>query len=99
MINKIKQFTATSLVLLLASPLAAGPLAEVICSPTELLHTRLTKQYGSEKQSSGLRGPDQMMEIWTNESGDWTLVIRYATGNSCIVAMGEAWETRSRDPA
>ena len=98
MTNKIKQFAATSLVFF-GAPLSAGPLAEVICSPTDVLHTRLTQQYGSEKQSSGLRAPDEMMEVWTNEAGDWTLVIRYATGSSCIVAMGEAWETWSRDPA
>lgn len=36
----------------------------------------------------GLRNPDQIMEIWEDRQGDWTLVIAYANGNRCIVAMG-----------
>jgi len=40
------------------------------------------------------------MEVWTADQGDWTLVITYATGTSCIVAMGENWFIRAEtDPA
>ncbi|WP_298847375.1 hypothetical protein [uncultured Ruegeria sp.] len=31
------------------------------------------------------------MEVWTDQNGDWTMVVTYATGTSCIVAMGEHW--------
>ncbi|WP_302478001.1 hypothetical protein [Ruegeria arenilitoris] len=31
------------------------------------------------------------MEVWTSRSGAWTMVITYANGTSCIVAMGEDW--------
>jgi hypothetical protein len=33
------------------------------------------------------------MEVWTDAHGDWTLVVRYAHGLSCIVAMGEHWQS------
>ncbi|MEO1777376.1 MAG: hypothetical protein AAFU63_01165 [Pseudomonadota bacterium] len=30
------------------------------------------------------------MELWEDADGDWTLIITYASGKRCIVAMGEA---------
>ena len=80
---------------LLALPLpahAAGPIAEVICSPSEAMTERLTRQLGSVRTASGLRNPEEVVEIWTAPRGDWTMVIRYASGKSCIVAMGQDWQ-------
>ena len=80
------------ILLLFPAPLAASPIAEVICAPTDRMEARLTAGYGRERRSSGVRSPEQIIEIWTDKSGDWTLVIRYASGRSCIVAMGEYWQ-------
>ena len=44
---------------------------------------------GEDRVLTGLRGPEQVMELWRSDRGDWTLVMRYASGQSCIVAMGE----------
>ena len=44
--------------------------------------------FRAQQTASGMRGPEQMMEVWTSETGDWTMVVTYATGTSCIVAMG-----------
>lgn len=41
----------------------------------------------------GVRDPEQVMEVWTDPRGHWTMVVRYASGTSCIVAMGEDWIT------
>jgi hypothetical protein len=32
-----------------------------------------------------------MIEVWADPQGRWTLVQRYATGLSCILAMGDYW--------
>lgn len=89
------------LTLALATPAAAtSPIADVLCEPTSRMKEKLTRQLLSERQSMGLRGPEQVVEVWTDKSGDWTMVITYASGNSCIVAMGEAWtDVVSKDPA
>ena len=71
---------------------AASPIAEVICEPTAKLTKKLTHQFGETRQARGMRGPEQIMEIWTDSRGDWTMVVTYASGTSCIVAMGENWE-------
>lgn len=77
---------------------AASPIAEVICEPKPRMEQRLTTRLGATRQAMGLRGPEQVMELWTDPEGDWTLVISYATGQSCIVAMGEDWQGRPSRP-
>lgn len=76
----------------IATPLqAASPIAEILCEPTQTLERKLTHQFGATRTASGIRDPEQVVEVWTDRHGDWTLVLRYATGKSCIVAMGEYW--------
>lgn len=83
-----------------AQALASSPIAEVLCQPTEQLRDRLTGQFGAKRHASGIRGPEEIMEVWTDARGDWTLVITYAGGTSCILAMGEDWFARDpHDPA
>ena len=79
---------------------ASSPIAEVICAPTGDLHLRLQEQMRSRRAASGVRGPEQVMEVWTDQRDNWTLVVTYASGTSCIVAMGEHWANlQGRDPA
>lgn len=88
---------------LLCLPLSAqanSPIANVLCASTAELERRLVEQFGASRVSHGLRSPEEIMEVWTDDDGDWTLVMAYATGKSCIVAMGEHWsETLPKEPA
>jgi len=88
-----------SLLFLAVPAQAQSPIAEVLCAPTDRMKQRLTQQMGTRRSAQGLRGPDQVMEVWTDARGDWTLVITYASGTSCIVAMGEDWQGLENDPA
>jgi hypothetical protein len=85
-----------TLALLLALPTvpatAAGPIAEVVCAPRADMVARLSRDFRATPQGMGLRDVDAVMELWTDAEGRWTLVQRYATGISCILAMGEGWE-------
>jgi hypothetical protein len=86
--------------LLGAPALAKSPIAEVLCAPTPRLHDKLERQFGSQRAATGVRSPEQIMEVWTSEKGDWTMVVTYSTGTSCIVAMGQDWFTHAdADPA
>ncbi|GGL85444.1 hypothetical protein [Pseudooceanicola nanhaiensis] len=78
---------------------AVSPIAEVICEETVRMEQRLSRRLGAERQAMGLRGPEQVMELWTGADGDWTLVVTYASGTSCIVAMGQDWQAVAREPA
>ncbi|WP_172293530.1 hypothetical protein [Pseudoruegeria sp. HB172150] len=77
---------------LAAAPAKANPIPEIICAPTGTMYTRLSREYLAERRGTGMRAPDQIMEIWEAPStGEWTLLMTYANGRSCIVAMGEDW--------
>ena len=85
-----------ALALTAASPLeASSPLAEVICQSSKDLTRKLEQHFRAEKRGMGLRGAEQVMELWSDPEGDWVLVARYAQGTSCILAMGEAWQALS----
>lgn len=62
---------------------------------------RLEQTHRAARQGCGMRGPDALLEIWSiPATGEWTLVQTYASGKSCIVAMGDNWEAlQSEDPA
>lgn len=71
---------------------ALSPIAEVICAPSPQMTAKLTRQFGTSRTATGLRNPEEIVEIWTDDNGDWTMVIAYASGKSCIVAMGAHWQ-------
>lgn len=73
----------------LALPATAESLPDVICAATPDIKQRLKLVYGAKQLGAGMFSPDQMMEVWVSDTGDWTLLRTYAGGTSCIVAMGE----------
>jgi len=86
--------------LLPAPALAASPIAEVLCEPGPQMTERLATRFGATLSSTGLRNPEELVEVWTDADGGWTMVIAYASGTSCIVAMGEHWaQLPPQDPA
>ncbi|MCA0927505.1 hypothetical protein [Ruegeria profundi] len=86
--------------MLVPAAYAESPIAEVICEPTSRMHEKLTRQFRAKRTATGVRSPEQVMEVWTSKSGDWTMVMTYATGTSCIVAMGHDWHAHAdEDPA
>lgn len=65
-----------------------GPIAEIICAPSAQITERLQTHLRASRSWQGMRSPDEVMELWENPRGDWTLIIARASGISCIVAMG-----------
>ena len=83
---------------------AASPIADVLCAPRDKMTQMLRQQFQSQKMGAGIRDPESMMELWVDtKSEDWTLVMSYADGRACIVAMGESWmdlaPMAQKDPA
>lgn len=82
---------------------AVSPVSEIFCAPRAEMEQKLHVLFGSRRIGSGMRDESSMMELWTSErTGDWTMVLSYADGRSCVVAIGEAWDATPptpRDPA
>jgi len=65
-----------------------NPIAELLCAPSDETRQLLENHSGETLVWQGLRDTEQVMEIWENRQGDWTLTIAYANGIRCIVAIG-----------
>lgn len=70
---------------------AADPLGQVICAPSSDMTLRLSGRLKAQKTASGMRSPEEILEVWTDDHGAWAMVVRYASGTACIVAMGDDW--------
>lgn len=86
--------------LLVPTPAAARtPIAEMLCSARSSLEQRLAVQFRAQRTAMGIRDADSVLEVWTEPAtGDWTMIVTYASGTSCIVAMGSAWEMQGAPP-
>lgn len=79
---------------------AHASIADVSCDDRARMTSMLTEVLGAERQGMGLRDPETMLEVWvTRRNGEWLIVQNYANGTSCIVAMGEHWESQLSGPA
>ena len=89
------------LYLTLALPtFAQARTSDVSCDDSVRMIETLKEVIGAERQGTGLRDPETMLEVWvTARNGDWVIVQNYANGTSCIVAMGEHWEGSFANPA
>jgi hypothetical protein len=92
---------APLLCLSLGLPVSADAnFSDVSCDDRVRLAESLENVQGAERQATGLRDPETMLEVWVvARNGDWLIVQNYANGTACIVAMGEYWEGAPSDPA
>jgi len=78
--------------LLLSLPTFAA--AANACAPREIVLDRLSATYGETRQSIGLGTNNQMIEVFASDAtGTWTITMTQASGMTCLVASGQAFET------
>ena len=73
--------------------LQRGPGGETICAPRAKLLARLEHGRDFSGQGQGLRDAEAMIELRADPEGNWLLLQNYADGLTCLMAMGEAWES------
>lgn len=83
---------------------AASPMAPILCAPRAEMRQKLTQQFAATQIAAGIRDRESVMEVWNSDStGNWTMVVTYTDGTSCIVAMGQDWfnlaPASAQDPA
>lgn len=75
---------------LFIEPAAAATAA---CAPREVLLEELADRYGETRQTIGLTGGGDMVEMFaSDDSGTWTLLLTQPDGMTCAVAAGIAFE-------
>ena len=54
----------TGSVMLASQAAAEAPIQDMLCSLSDQMTLRLSKQFRAERRGMGLRGQNQVMEIW-----------------------------------
>ena len=64
------------------------------CGERRLVLERLTEKYGETRQSIGLAGPGQVVEVFaSDQSGTWSITVTMANGITCLIASGQSFES------
>lgn len=61
------------------------------CLFRDVLVATLESNYGERQTAGGLKNILELVEIWSSDSGSFTVFITRANGVSCVIASGQNW--------
>ncbi len=63
------------------------------CAPRDEIVAQLASQYRESRQSIGIAANNAVIEVFASETGTWTLLATMPSGQACMIASGESFET------
>jgi hypothetical protein len=70
------------------------------CGTRARVLEHLQGSYGERRQAAGLAGEAQMVEVFaSDDTGTWTILVTSASGVTCMIAAGAAFEIVPPPPA
>jgi len=70
------------------------------CGERSSIVERLSNKYGESRRSMGLNHNNGVVEVFASEeTGTWTILLTMPTGQSCLIAAGQNWESRTEEVA
>ena len=63
------------------------------CAEREAILAKLTN-YKEEPEAIGLNTDGTLLEVFVSPQGTWTVLFSSPQGQSCIAAIGEAWQLK-----
>ena len=84
-------FTALTLVggALVSAPAEAAP----ICGDRDEILKRLAEKHEETPRAVGLSADGGVVEVLVSPEGGWTMLVTYPKKPTCVIAVGEAWQT------
>ena len=77
--------------------------AQMLCAPRADIIAGIDKKYKERPNAFGIAGEKTLVELFTSATGSWTMIMTRPGGVSCIMAVGQSWETlpqpKAGDPA
>jgi hypothetical protein len=80
--------------LLLGNSAVSGPAAAApMCGERDEILARLQQRHDESPTALGLSSDGGVLEVLVSPEGGWTILITYPKRPTCVVAVGEAWQT------
>lgn len=78
-----------------AGALVASPAAQAaaICGDHASIVQNLARKHAETPQAMGLSADGGVIEVLVSPEGGWTILVTYPRRPSCVVAVGEAWQS------
>lgn len=80
---------ALALAIILICPSAK---AQMACGERKEIVKALEKGHQEQKTAAGLSGNGGLVELFTSETGSWTILLTIPGGPTCLLGSGEDWE-------
>lgn len=71
---------------------AAAQSRPMVCGERVEIVNALEAGHQEKKTAGGLSGNGGLVELFTGDSGTWTLLLTLPGGPTCLLGAGEAWE-------
>jgi hypothetical protein len=72
---------------------AADSAGVKICGESDALLEQFALQHDEKPQALGLGADGGVIEVLVPPEGGWTMLVTYSAKPTCVVAMGQAWES------
>ena len=77
----------------------APAFAQSFCGDRVKVTAKLEKNYNERRSGLGLGSNGGVIELFTAESGSWTILITMPGSVTCVLGSGEGWEHQRKLPA
>lgn len=74
------------------APAAAAQGGPMVCGERVAIVNSLQSGHDEQKTAAGLSGTGAVIELFTGDTGSWTLLVTLPGGPTCLLGAGEAWE-------
>ena len=72
---------------------AASANAAAQCAPRADIIKALGDKFHETEAGRGLINPNVVLEIFVSEQGSWTVLASDTKGQSCVLSVGEGWDS------
>ena len=67
--------------------------AQQACGERANFLNKLEESFAERPIAMGLTDKGAVLEVFASQKGSWTFLITMPTGQTCVVASGQSWET------
>lgn len=67
--------------------------AQMVCGERKEIVKALEEGHEEQKTAAGLTGSGGLVELFTADTGSWTLLMTLPTGLTCLLSSGSNWES------